>query len=120
MKAMKFIVHSKEHSIALQNKLFELGYEWMSGKKEPFTICNIDFLYTDEEGYITHNSDVIRFNDDKGIKSTLDDLYKMAEETTIIIHDKYKSIINRKEETVFIGSKELSFTEVKRIYNAIK
>lgn len=64
MKAMKFKVKEKEHSEAIQAKLFELGYRW--GERQPkFEYTNAKALYAGYFGgeEITYSYDLHGFGD---------------------------------------------------------
>ena len=77
MKDMKFKVHSPEHSKAIQERLFELGYEWSSG----LLVCkntNRGDLCVTTNGTIHYNPEHT-----EGKWDTLDDLYKMEKEEVI-------------------------------------
>ena len=51
-KNMKFRVKDEEHSKLIQEELFKLGYEWNGGKRVQYT--DKEFLYTDENGWLSH------------------------------------------------------------------
>ena len=54
-KEMKFQVNSPEHSKKIQEKLFEMGYRWWSGREVRYV--NSPYLFTNMCGTITHRSD---------------------------------------------------------------
>jgi len=63
MKQMKIRIHSPEHSEQVQKVLFELGYEWISGK----TFKNFEqpFLFTWLDGDITYSNSESHFENKK-------------------------------------------------------
>lgn len=56
-KAMKFKVNSPEHSKAIQEKLFEMGYKW--GNKIGQTVSFVDqgCLYVNSDGQVLYSAD---------------------------------------------------------------
>lgn len=80
MKDMKFRVHSPEHSKAIQEKLFELGYEWaMTGYK--INSSNMGFVYA-REGVMIHGNGSEAYINSPLPETTLDDLYKLKAEVS--------------------------------------
>jgi len=82
MKDMQFKVHSPEHSKAIQERLFELGYEWGSCGKmiEKYPL---DWgLYATNRGVILR---VVHVPIRNYPEATLDDLYKMEKEEPLYI-----------------------------------
>ena len=76
-KNMKFRVESPEHSKAIQELLFELGYEWCSSGKE-YLFFNEKFLFTHKSGQITYDKSTSVFKDNEGQERTLFDLQMMV------------------------------------------
>jgi len=72
-KDIKIEVHSPEHSAAIQRRLFELGVEWLSGRKGTLHLDS-PYLYV-ESGVMKKDIDRELFIKDKATKATLDDLY---------------------------------------------
>lgn len=66
LKAMKFKVNSPEHSKEIQEKLFEMGYEWCNGKKPLFTDSPALYAGYFEDNSITHSYEVGEDFDDVG------------------------------------------------------
>ncbi len=71
MKAMKFRVESPEHSRQIQERLFEMGYSWSSGKK----VAHIDkkYLYTNGSTIELGNMDCVFINKNQ-TETTLSDI----------------------------------------------
>lgn len=83
MKALKFRVHSQEHSKAIQTILFELGYEWnISGKNHSF--ITKPFIYCGEDCSIRFGTTESTFKEYLHKETTLDDLYKDDREVLTI------------------------------------
>ena len=75
---MKFRVFSPEHSVAIQKRLFELGFRWWSGREGLRTDNDITALYTfhgSDMSLSYEYSDHSYFHDHNGRLTTLDDLY---------------------------------------------
>jgi len=78
MNNRKFKITSKEHSIAIQKRLFQLGYGW-PGEYDDYVVCEI--RYVDEPALIAFDDQTIcwanlrEYEEDDSIPSTLDDLY---------------------------------------------
>lgn len=78
-KAMKFEVGGTEHSKAIQERLFALGYKWNGGA----TVLYADdpYLYTTYDGYIASGSGCWAYQKDPAEAHTLDSLYKKERKT---------------------------------------
>lgn len=78
MKNMKFRVHNKAHSKAIQERLFELGYKWVVGDT---SIAHLEcpFLFVDSYGNLTFSFWRESFDLCESDYTTLDDLYKLTE-----------------------------------------
>ena len=85
MKDMKFRVHSPEHSEAIQEKLFELGYNL--GRNVLFLNTDSNFLFATKEGSIYYNNLEIGFEEEYYKETTLDDLYKLKAEVSKEVYE---------------------------------
>ena len=78
---MKFRVHSPEHSVAIQKRLFELGYKWSNGDEGLDHRKSITALYAykgqPRSQPLTYSelTDYSYLHDHRGRLTTLDDLY---------------------------------------------
>lgn len=118
MKAMKFRVHSPEHSEAIQERLFKLGYSWFSGKNTQFQ--DKPFLYTKKNGYVLHDGALEVFLKEDAIQTTLDDLYKMTAPIIVQLNDDYIATIYKDSKTVEVGCCVFSFERIEELYKAMK
>lgn len=123
MEDLKFRVKNEKHSVAIQERLFELGYDWIVGGKKA---KNIQPLYlfcwggTSGITYYTENFHYhpYDFENHPSKEATLDDLYKIKEGVKVKLNDEYTAII--KDDVVEIGCQEFSFSVIKKLYKEIK
>jgi len=74
MKNFKIRIKNERHSKAVQNRLFEMGYEWNDGSLK-VSCTDKKYLTLWDDKSFTHGSE-----DHKGVREkTLDDLYEMEE-----------------------------------------
>ena len=105
MKAMKFRVHSPQHSEAIQRKLFDLGYKWPV--LENFVqLTNEPYLCVGELKTLAYTKDIKVFLNNEGTETTLDDLYREEQSQTLadklekleqITKEMFEAIDNLKE-----------------------
>jgi hypothetical protein len=94
MKDVKFRAKSREHNIAFQKRMFELGVEWSHSGKNLVHI-NEPYLYI-EKGHIACGETLSIFNESTYPEITLDDLYSpefLNPET-----DKFKEVLPQIEK----------------------
>lgn len=93
MKNLKFIIHSPEHSAAIQKRLFELGYNWRNFEHKK-SVRNIDaiYLFADGNGGLAFGNLNSTYENSVGTPTTLDDLYKPKPE--IIVEGKAVEFFN--------------------------
>ncbi len=118
MENLKFRVHSPEHSKAIQERLFELGYKWCSGDIK--AICTeLPFLFADNDGTIGHGSILDYFNAQLNHKeTTLDKTYEMTALKKIRLNSDYEAII--KDGFVEVGCQKIEFERIEELYKLIK
>lgn len=73
-KAMKFRVENPEHSRQIQERLFEMGYKWMGSTYPKIGDMSSLFLFTNDQGFITHQNDINWFNKRPNTETTLSDI----------------------------------------------
>ena len=62
MKNIKIRVKNPEHSKKIQEKLFEMGYQWPFGEdNQVFSYVTRQFLFANSEGFITYGNTLIEF-----------------------------------------------------------
>lgn len=72
-KAMKFRVKNPDHSKAIQERLFEMGYKWFcNGKKVSHQ--NAFYLVTTDYGNIEYGTSLDRFIDSAKTETTLEEI----------------------------------------------
>ena len=67
LQNLKFAPKSPEHSQAIQEKLFSLGYKWRGGV-ESTTNTNKKYLYTYCDGEITQSDDDVWYVEKKSFR----------------------------------------------------
>jgi hypothetical protein len=77
-RGMKIKIYNKDHSVAVQNELFRLGYKWASGDTVPL-YPDTPYLFTHQGGRITHNHCSRSFAENARSYTTLEDLKKLPE-----------------------------------------
>ena len=116
MKEMKFRVHSKEHSKAIQERLFELGYGWMGYLKKELMCLHEQHLFTDKSGCLTYTNEANYFNGHHAEETTLDDLFKIKENPTLEVRGlEYE--IEIKEANVHVGCQVIAKQDARKIAN---
>lgn len=85
MKEMKFKVKSSKHSKAIQQRLFELGYEWSIGGKQ-YAHTTEPYLFTWGDKRLTYANTDKTYKIQESKEATLDDLYD-SEETIMTIRE---------------------------------
>lgn len=82
-KAMKFRVDNPEHSQAIQEALFKLGYTWACGwGNNDVRYLESPFLFAETQGVIMHCSTedgLLFYLEDKNTETTLVELHEMLE-----------------------------------------
>ena len=98
-KALKFRVHSPEHSEAIQRRLFELGASLFNGYFPLYT--DKQYLYVQKGGYMNHGTDSVTFEASREKEATLDDLYNPTflapscqANSVVIDGKKYKLVLD--------------------------
>jgi len=74
MQEFKIKIHNPEHSKAVQERLFELGYEWAENKKNVSYLSSA-YITTYGIGNMLHGNALTNFQDSNKKQVTLDDLY---------------------------------------------
>ena len=119
MENLKFRANSPEHSIAIQNRLFELGYKWIGGDVKP--ICtNFKNLFTNKDGTICHGySSDDTFKESSKEEATLNDLYAQKQSVSLDINDEYAAEYEKGSNEVRIGCQKIKVTKIKELIYAI-
>lgn len=117
---MKFIVHNKAHSKAIQEKLFELGYRWsQSGNNVSYT--GMERLYTTDGSCIFGGARCgVADASPRYRLTTLDELYGMSGPVKIKLNDKYEAEIDLDSGEVVVGCQRIPFNAIKELYLAIE
>lgn len=117
MKELKFRVYSKEHSKAIQEVLFKLGYSWIGYQDIKYTYGS--YLYVESDGCIMHGQEKDFFNTDLSKESTLDELYKMLNEERfeLELNDSHTAVI--KNDVVKVGCQEFTFDKIEELNKLI-
>lgn len=84
-KAMKFRVKSPEHSEAIQRRLFELGFSWVSDGSTESGFQDETFLWTGLDGKLYFSKTWDRLAD--RTETTLDDLYDAPKVNELTVQD---------------------------------
>lgn len=97
-KALKFRVHSPEHSKAIQERLFELGASWFNVGVQS---TNRSFLYVSDDLMIGQGDRYDYFISHSHQEATLDDLYNHTfldptcqAKSVVIDGKKYKLVLD--------------------------
>lgn len=111
-KAMKFRVQNPEHSKAIQERLFEMGYKWWAQSKEnsrKIQETNSSFLFADiRDMSITQEKDNIDyFNKHKYTETTLEQIQWHPKQGEMI--EVFDACNNRWEEFKFIIKHKYEF-----------
>ena len=64
-KAMKIRIKDEEHSRLVQKALFETGYKWWSHSDQEIRYTDKAFIYTKNDGYLSHGVLIETFDADK-------------------------------------------------------
>jgi len=75
MKAMKFRVKNEEHSKAIQERLFEMGYRWEYDGNGTLIPDGVKGIYAHTDGCLSFSILGDNFNNKPHLECTLDDLY---------------------------------------------
>lgn len=113
MERLKIKIHSKEHSEAVQKRLFELGYEWMGDRKDVMTL--------NDPCYLICNGNKIQysvkaFEGCYAKETTLDDLYKKDFRVWVIHTPEGQFIMNEIEEAFKIKELTISFKTIEQLF----
>lgn len=103
MKDLKFRVKNPEHSKAIQERLFELGYYWEEGDTSIIKNANHIFLSVSEDKIKYFFSSDNHFNSLKSAEVTLDDLYNddfLKEEDPFGFLEEFNNLIKEGEELI--------------------
>ncbi len=126
MKEMKFRVHNEEHSKAIQDKLFELGYDWGGENKTSYIEDEFDpkvsvgFLYSYAAGLLGWDEVSHRgFKKDERKETALDELYKLQSIKKLQLNEDHTATILEKERVVKVGRQEFTFEKIKELHKAI-
>lgn len=114
MKKFKIKIHNEDHSKAVQDRLFDLGYSW-------YTKGEYQHLYA--TCFLCENMRLMVCNDEKGFvkdplqELTLDDLYQINKDIEV---DLGNNVIARiQESTVNIDGKDYTHGSIIRLTDAI-
>lgn len=105
IKDRKFKTKSPAHSVAIQTRLFELGYVW-SGGAAAVEQTDKPFLYAKEGRFITQGGSQNNFDDHAAKLSTLEDLYEEFKVVTLKLNSEYSAEIH--EDHVKVGCQQFS------------
>ena len=126
MRTLKIRVKDKEHSVAIQNRLVYIGYNWRSAPVGRWV--DDPFLYTDSDGIITRGTSEAPFIAHHKYKEvTLDDLFDIKKEEPWIVETK---TLNQENQVAFyrdhisVGCQKFTLKSIRefigtfhRIYN---
>lgn len=95
---LHIIIHSPEHSTAVQKRLFELGFRWSMGNKiHAAESPSLQVNYCGPDGIITHASTKEWTPLKPHTVVTLDDLYSdkftVPKSVTIALNSEYKATV---------------------------
>lgn len=112
-------IYSEEHSKAVQEVLFKLGYTWSARSTEFVDTEGLSIITTDN-GRIYYGGD----DEEKSYdKINIDDLYKMLSEKTesvkVELSNEYTAEIQQ-DGSVKVGCQDFSFSKIKELYKAAK
>ena len=117
MRDMKFRVHSPEHSKAIQEQLFKLGFSWLQGQELMYLDGDQLFANSNDLGYA---SDSEFYNNSTHKETTLDDLYKLNQPpkpVEVKLNDEYTAIIT--DDKVKVGCQEFTHEVINELHKAI-
>lgn len=98
MKAMKFDTGSDENlSRKIQERLFEMGYAWLSGKD--FKHTEKPYLYTNSNGIMGHGEFETFFNKNPNQLTTYEDIRKPQRGERVLVWDDNE---NQAYEIIFL------------------
>ncbi len=117
----KIKIYSEEHSKAVQEKLFEIGYSWNGSKDIKYTYLDRIMFYENIIHGIFVNSasnfDSPDYNYFETV--TLDDLYsgRFKKEVSLKLTSDYTAYL--KDGFVQVGCQEIPFEKIEELYNLI-
>lgn len=111
------LVHNKEHSEAIQRRLFELGYSWRESGKVIKNTHGKYLCFKEYKDNVTFGMDV-EFASSEYKQISLCDLYKLNVRFTISLNDDYKAIV--KDGFVKVGCQNIDFDKIYELHDAIE
>lgn len=108
-KAMTFIVQNPEHSKAIQERLFEMGYKWKGEKVPRIESTDYAFLYANSDGTIQRDSEGFEeyFDVNNHTETTLEQIQWQPKHGEMI--EVFDACNNRWEEFKFIIKHKYEF-----------
>ena len=76
IKNIKIRIKDKEESIKVQTQLFKMGCVWNGDKSINIQYTDVNFLFCDNNFYITFTTMEEFFNEDKNREIKVEDLFK--------------------------------------------
>jgi hypothetical protein len=124
MNNRKFRINSEAHSIAIQNRLFELGCMWNGHSGAELRNTKLKFLFVDSGKRITFaktEEDFIRDDCFNYIESTLDDLYvDENREVVVKLNDNKTYDATIKADGVYVDGLKYTHAAAIRLVDAVK